>query len=256
MMYYSTWRTEKKRKKKYAYVMMMTTTTVVRQEISYVILFFSFLSIVEYMYKSNFFSNLRSFYKMVRYGQILGKSPTDVEAYSNGNDEHFSGERNYVHGIFTGYKWQCVEYARRWLLLSKTCIFGNIGSAADAWKELTYVQRVTDGRKFPLLAHANGSSTPPKKGSFLIWPRSHAAPFGHIAVITDVTRDYICIAEQNYRFHSWQGNYARQISMRYKDGGYYLQDYYKITGWMEIIDDHHQLQPLDDTALEIIRQQQ
>jgi hypothetical protein len=192
---------------------------------------------------------------MVAYNQVLGIASSNVPAYSNGDDDYFSAERHFVQGIFTGFKWQCVEYARRWLLIRKTCIFRNIGCASDAWHELSNIERVTDGKKFPLIAHSNGSAILPKKDSFLIYPRSRALPFGHIAIITEVGRDYIRIAEQNYRFHRWSGNYARQIPMAFKHGGYYIKDHYTINGWMEIID-NEQLQPLDDSALEIIRLQQ
>ena len=193
---------------------------------------------------------------MVPYNEVLGIASSNVPAYSNGDDDYFSGERHFVHGIFTGFKWQCVEFARRWLLLRKTCIFRSIGSAADAWKELPYIERVTDGRKFPLIAHVNGSSVLPKKDSLLIYPRCRDLPFGHIAIITDVTRDAIRIAEQNYHFRRWSSNYARQITLTFKDGGYHLKDRYPVYGWMEIIDQEQQLQPLDQTAVDIIRMQQ
>jgi hypothetical protein len=192
---------------------------------------------------------------MVPYNQVLGIASSNVPAYSNGDDDYFSGERHYFHGIFTGFKWQCVEFARRWLLLRKTCIFRAIGTAADIWDELSYIERVTDGQKFPLIAHKNGSSILPKKDSLLIYPRCRGLPFGHIAIITEVGRDYIRIAEQNYHFHRWSGNYARQIPIKHKDGGFYIKDHYPINGWMEIVD-HGQLQPLDESALAIIRMQQ
>lgn len=190
---------------------------------------------------------------LIPYNQVLGIASFNVPAYSNGNDEYFSGERNYYQGIFTGFKWQCVEYARRWLLIRKTCSFRSIGSAADAWKELTFIERITDGKKFPLINHANGSSTLPKKDSFLIYPRCQDLPFGHIAVIVDVGRDSISIAEQNYHFRRWHGNSARQIPIITKNGGYFLKDHYKIDGWMEIIDDHEQLQPFDETTSDNLR---
>jgi len=192
---------------------------------------------------------------MVRYNEVLGIASSNVPAYSNGDDNYFSGERHYFHGIFMGFKWQCVEFARRWLLLRKTCTFRSIGSAADAWHELSNIERVIDGKKFPLIAHSNGSSVLPKKDSLLIYPRCRDLPFGHIAIITDVGRDYIRIAEQNYRFHHWSSNYARQIPMIVKNGEFYLKDHYKISGWMEIVE-NEQLQPLDESSLEIIRMQQ
>ncbi|CAF1234098.1 unnamed protein product [Rotaria sp. Silwood1] len=192
---------------------------------------------------------------MVPYNQVLGIASSNVPAYSNGDDDFFSAEHHYCHGICTGYKWQCVEFARRWLLLRKTCIFKSIGSAADAWHELSSIERVTDGKKIPLIARSNGSSTLPKKDSLLIYPRCRDLPFGHIAIITEVGSNYIRIAEQNYRFHRWSGNYARQIAMVVKDGECYLKDYYKISGWMEIAG-NEELQALGESALEIIRMQQ
>ncbi|CAF1070016.1 unnamed protein product [Adineta ricciae] len=189
---------------------------------------------------------------MGRYNEILGIASSNVPAYSNGHDEYFSGEHHYFHGVLTGFKWQCVEYARRWLLIRKTCTFKSVPSAAHAWHELSHVERLTDGKRFPLIAHSNGSPSAPKKDSFLIYSHCRDLPFGHIAVITDVGHDYIRIAEQNYRFHRWSGNYARQIPMVFRDGGYYLHDRYRIDGWMEIAD-NGQLQPLDESSLEIIR---
>lgn len=191
---------------------------------------------------------------MVQYNEILGVASSNVPAYSNGNDEYFSGEPNYLYGIFTGYKWQCVEYARRWLLLRKTCSFRSIGNASDIWKDLHEIIRVTDGKKFPLIPHSNGSSVRPKKDSILIYPRCRDLPFGHVAIITEVGRDFIRIAEQNYRFHRWNGNFARQIPMISSHDGFQLSDRYKISGWMEISGDEY-LKPLDQEAVDIIRQQ-
>jgi trypanothione synthetase/amidase len=158
------------------------------------------------------------------FNQILGTASTNVPAYSNTDDERFSIERHYMHGIYMGIKWQCVEYARRWLLLRKSCTFKNVRHAADIWTEITYVERVSDGEHFPLKAHPNGSPTLPKIDSFLIYSRCTEQPVGHIAVICEVGPNYIGIAEQNNKFHYWDGEYARQIPMIYKDGLYYIED--------------------------------
>ena len=191
---------------------------------------------------------------MVKYNQVLGIASSNVPAYSNGNDQFFSGEKHLVHGIFTGYKWQCVEYARRWLLLRKTCIFRNIGTAADIWHDLENVVRVTDGQKFSLIRHPNGSPTKPKKDTILIYSRCHELPYGHVSIITDVGPDYVRVAEQNYLFHRWAGNYARQISILAAHGQYHLRDRYKISGWLEI-EGNEILRPFDQEALDIVRAQ-
>jgi trypanothione synthetase/amidase len=188
------------------------------------------------------------------FNDILGTASTNVPAYSNTTDVLFSVERHYLHGIFLGIKWQCVEYARRWLLLRKGCVFKNVRHAADIWSQLTSVERVTDGKHFPLRTHPNGSPELPKIDSFLIYPRSPEQPVGHIAVICGVGPDYVRIAEQNNKFHYWTGDHARQLHMICKDGLYFIEDEDPIEGWMEI-EDINQLKPLDQLDINTIDSQ-
>ncbi|CAF1554843.1 unnamed protein product, partial [Adineta steineri] len=54
---------------------------------------------------------------LVPFNTVQGTASTNVHAYSNGDDDFFSVEHHYLHGIFMGFKWQCVEFARRWLLM-------------------------------------------------------------------------------------------------------------------------------------------
>ncbi|CAF3042862.1 unnamed protein product [Rotaria sp. Silwood2] len=189
--------------------------------------------------------------EIVPFNKIQGIASTNVPAYSNESDDFVSFERFYVHGIYTGYKWQCVEFARRWLLLRKSCIFQNIGFAADMWQQLNYVERVTDAKKFHLKNHSNGSPHKPQCGALLIYPSNEEAPHGHVAVICEVQENFIRIVEQNYQFHYWSGDYARQIPMIYRNGLYYIQDQHNVYGWMEI-ENNNQLKPLDESNINFI----
>ena len=124
-----------------------------------------------------------------------------------------------------GMKWQCVEYARRWLFIRTGCAFGDIKAAADMWTQLDSVQRVVDGKCFNLKKYPNGSPSPPKNQSLLIYPRSGIdMQYGHVAVIVDVLPGSIRVAEENYYFYYWPGNYSRQIPYVWKNGGYYIED--------------------------------
>jgi trypanothione synthetase/amidase len=189
--------------------------------------------------------------KIVPFNAVQGIMSTNVPAYSNENDDFISFEGFYVHGIFTGFKWQCVEFARRWLLLRKSCIFQNVMSAADMWQELTYIERVTDGEKFSIRTYSNGCTNKPKCDSFLIYHRGNGIPYGHIAVICEVQENFICVAEQNYQFHYWPNNYARQIPLIHRNGLYYIEDNDSIYGWMEI-ESNDQLQPLNQSNTKLI----
>ena len=188
------------------------------------------------------------------FNEIEGVASTNVPAYSNRNSSVFKLNRHYVHGICTGYQWQCVEFARRWLLMRKSCIFQDISSACNIWNDVLHIERVTDGQQFPLRPVANGSSEVPKKDSLLIYARSRRMPFGHVAIITNVLSDCVHIAEQNNLYKYWSSDYARQAPLRFENNLYYIDDNDKIYGWMEIQDDG-QLQPFNESDKDKILQQ-
>lgn len=178
----------------------------------------------------------------------------NVCAYSNSEEDFYPIERHYYHGIFLGYKWECIEFARRWLLMRKTCIFRNIPQAAELWNELQAVERVTDGKQFPLILHRNGSSNKPIRDSLLVYPRNSDLPYGHVAIICDVLPNFIRVAEQNYEYYNCSNNYSREIPIVMKNNGYYIEDEHEVFGWMEI-DDIEQLEPLDERKLDLILKQ-
>jgi glutathionylspermidine amidase/synthetase len=183
------------------------------------------------------------------YGTITGYASTDVAAYSNGNDSYISDDSNYLYGVYMGIKWQCVEYARRWLFIRKGCVFDSVVGAADIWTQISQVQRVVDKQCFSLKKYPNGSPNPPLNESLLIYNRSGTDfPFGHVAVIVAVLPGFIRVAEQNYYPYYWSGNYSRQIPYELINGSYYIEDYGSILGWMKI-DDNNQTKPLDQTTI-------
>lgn len=186
------------------------------------------------------------------YNVITGYASTNVPAYSNGNDSHTSNEWNFLYGVFTGMKWQCVEYARRWLFIRKGCVFDSIDGAKDIWN-LTIVQRVVDKKCFTLKSHPNGSPYRPQNESLLIYKGSTPdIPFGHVAVIVDVLPDAIRVAEENYNPYYWTGNYAREIPYVFRNGSYFIDDYYSIFGWMTV-EDNNETKPLDQSTIDIIQ---
>jgi len=190
--------------------------------------------------------------KLIPFNQVQGTASTNVHAYSNGDGDFFSVERHYLHGIFMGFKWQCVEFARRWLLMRKSSIFPPIRHAADMWTDLKHVERVTDGKQFPFKLYPNGSSEKPKADMILIYGRSDDLPFGHVAIICDVVPGFVRVGEQNYIYHDWTNDFAREIRLIEKENGFYLEDDHEILGWMEI-DDQQELKPLEDQHLDLIQ---
>ena len=137
-----------------------------------------------------------------KFGALLGVAPGGVPIYSSDYDS--ADEREYptrqsyqshVHGVFMGYKWQCVEFARRWLYLNKGYIFEDIPMAYDIFN-LRFVRRISDNAALPLHAFGNGSRRLPEPGCLLIWNEGgEFARTGHVAIVTDPA-DYPLLAAE------------------------------------------------------------
>lgn len=167
------------------------------------------------------------------FGTELG-SNQGVIGYSNGEKNHGSvGGDSYVKDHFAGHKYQCVEYARRWLILTKNLSFKSVFCACDIWS-INHLISLDSNEKIPLVAIPNGSEVPPQVGAILIYKRRFFLPFGHVAIITHVDEklNFICISEQNVDDVYWPGDYARKLALENVNGGFFIQDKYALYGWM------------------------
>lgn len=171
------------------------------------------------------------------FGMQLGTASGGVAAYSNCSARCFVPVPNRVDGTYTGIRWQCVEYARRWLLERRGVVFGDVDVAADLWLKVDSVTRVGDGRVLPLAAQLNGAPEPPRVGDLLIYGREYLNT-GHVAVVVavDAAAGTVAVAEQNYRNARWADGYARQIAWVRHGAEYWLLDPYLI-GWKRVVDD-------------------
>lgn len=140
--------------------------------------------------------------QLLPYGEQQG-SFRGVVACSNRDDGYFSGENNYVNYlIYTGYRYQCVEYARRFLLLTTGCIFDSCGRASEIY-EMDHITDVQTGQEYALRHHRNdGTATErPQPGDIIIYPyHPELTPWGHVGVISYVDDHRVGIAEQNEYF--------------------------------------------------------
>ena len=174
-----------------------------------------------------------------KFGTNLG-SNNGVIGYSCYNSENELSTYNYVNWSYAGLKWQCVEYARRWLITTRSLTFGSIPCASDIW-HLDSVDSIYSFFPYsfssPLNRVPNGSRCAPIVGSVLIYGRVQENPVGHVAIIVKVTEDFIHVAEQNWDNDYWPGNYARKIPLRHTDDRYTIEDELPILGWM-VYDDY------------------
>ena len=68
------------------------------------------------------------------FGSLLGYAPGGVAIYSSdyntADEKEFPNDaafRSYVGREYMGYKWQCVEFARRYLYLNHGMVFADVG---------------------------------------------------------------------------------------------------------------------------------
>lgn len=166
------------------------------------------------------------------YGRALGRSPGGVVAYSNCSPRCVSRQANTIDGTYVGMRWQCVEYARRWLLFRDGVVYGDVDVAADIWTKIDSYKRVADGARIALEKHEEGGAVPPQVGDLLIYSRGYLGT-GHVAVVLSVDLKWrrVTVGEQNYRNKVWRHRHARTLKLRQDAGRYFLRDPY-LLGWV------------------------
>lgn len=188
-----------------------------------------------------------------KFGTLLGLAPGNVPVYSSDypsvDDTQLpdrSAYRSYLDGIFMGYKWQCVELARRWLYLNKGYIFDGVAMAYDIF-QLRSVRVVKDNTLLPLHSFRNGAKRPPEPGCLLVWDEGgDFEDTGHVAVVTEVHADCIRFVEQNVEQLMWppRQRWSRELkATRTPDDGYWIDaasEGATILGWvMQTAHDAH-----------------
>jgi glutathionylspermidine amidase/synthetase len=194
-----------------------------------------------------------------RFGTVLGHAPGGVPVHSCDYDSAREDElpnrhayRSYVDGIFMGYKWQCVELARRWMYVTRGWLFDDVAMAYDIF-DLRSVRVVGEDRRLPLRAFRNGSPRPPEVGSLLIWDEGgHFERTGHVAVVVAVHADRVHIAEQNHEDRVWDPalGCSRVLDARTaEDGSYWIAcgpGEPELLGWMTQTEDASWAEPTEE----------
>lgn len=165
------------------------------------------------------------------FGSRLGATPSGIPAYSNCNATCLVLQTHRVAGQFMGLKWQCVEFARRWLAEQRGVVFDSVSIAADIWDRVNGVRSLADGRHWPVEGFLNGARLPPAVGDLLVYGATYAGT-GHVAVVTGIssTLDWIEVGEQNYDNRPWPGDHARRLPLIHHGQGWWVLDAH-LVGW-------------------------
>jgi trypanothione synthetase/amidase len=167
---------------------------------------------------------------------IQGIAPGGIAAHSNHlahKDEGF--HFNKEDGFQTGMKWQCVEFARRWLLHRKGLILPDVYFA----HHIFYIPHVFDAQDItktvPVRPVRNGTSAKPTADTLIIYSTQLGSFPGHVGVIVDVGDNYVRVADQNRYFHKWTAPYSMEFPLEQRpDGTWHIIDKHEtVLGWVE-----------------------
>ncbi|MBK8880144.1 MAG: T9SS type A sorting domain-containing protein [Haliscomenobacter sp.] len=134
------------------------------------------------------------------FGTLLG-SFNGIEVYSNGNPDFVSNQYNNTGGI-NGIKWQCVEFARRYMYQ----IHGQLLPIVDGAENFITAALPAGLQRY--LTNANYEfpvGTPIKVGDAVV---SDVGRDGHIAIVREIGNDYIKVAQQNFTNEFCDENYT------------------------------------------------
>ena len=139
----------------------------------------------------------------------LGVTHGGVEVFVNRNDDKASERTHRVRGVYTGERWQCVELARRYLVVNMGVSFKDVDNACDIFRRAEepgfFFAVRKNGLAVTARAFANvASSSPirpsPRIADLVVWaPKGDFAGTGHVAVIVGLPPGgkHVQIAEQN-----------------------------------------------------------
>ena len=178
----------------------------------------------------------------LQFGRELGVFngvPAYSSDYDSADDREYPGRHSYMahhDSIYTGFKYQCVEYGRRYLVAAHGHTFPDVGMAYEIF-DLRHFHLIVDKsnrselvtERVPAVKCANGKlpvddhshaagANRPQPGYLIIW---HAGGFfrhtGHVGVVAEVVdhggnKFGVRIAEQNVHDEHWEGkHYAREL---------------------------------------------
>jgi glutathionylspermidine amidase/synthetase len=140
-----------------------------------------------------------------------------------------SDEYHFItyHGkeIKTGLKWQCVELARRYLILQYGISFPSVTNAYELF-DLSTMFDVDTNQSVSCSSYKNSTFKRPNVGSLLIWDKNYDLNgTGHVAVITNVFDHSVQIIEQN------NSTSCRTIPLVYSNGRFTIDEPH-ILGWI------------------------
>lgn len=151
----------------------------------------------------------------------------NVKVYDNGINFLKNHGTNYSEdGYYYGYKWQCVEFIKRFYYEAKDHKMPNVyGHAKDFFD--TNLGQGEFNKDRGLYQYKNGGNVKPEVDDLIVFQDS---TYGHVAIISEVGDDYIEVVQQNI-YKKPRAKYP----LKEENGCYYVDDGKSPAGWLRLI---------------------
>jgi len=161
-------------------------------------------------------------------GQVID-SLHNVKVYYNGGVSHTDGRNLAPDGYNLGIKYQCVEFIKRYYyehLHHK--MPDTYGNAKDFFNK--GLKNGALNKQRDLLQYHNGATVAPKVHDIIVFSRSLWNPYGHVAIIAEVTTDSVTIIQQN---PGPFGESRERFALKNEEKKYYI-DNDRVLGWLTL----------------------
>jgi len=191
----------------------------------WLILFFSLILVAGLGYVLSRKYSLNTSYEV---GQAID-SLHGVKVYYNGSVRHVEGRNLTPDNYNLGQKYQCVEFVKRYYYQR---LHHKMPDPSGDAKDF-YENGLSDGErntKRNLIQFNNGSATCPDTSDLLVFGPSLFNPFGHVAIVSDVTGLELELIQQN------PGPFGKsrvRIGIRSENGRWYLAES-RVLGWLRL----------------------
>lgn len=159
-------------------------------------------------------------------GETLDSFNT-INVYYNGAVNNVEKRNMTKDGYNIGLEFQCVEFVKRYYYEHLNHKMPNsYGHAKDFFNP-----NIKDGKlniQRNLLQYKNGSILKPKINDILVFQSSWYNSFGHVAIVTEVTKNKVSIIQQNAGPFS---NTRVSYNLTHEKNSWKIQDE-KILGWL------------------------
>lgn len=150
-----------------------------------------------------------------------------VAVYYNGGVDNVIGRNTTPDGYNLGLKYQCVEFVKRYYYEHfNHKMPDSFGHAKDFFNKT-----LSDGQKNKqrnLVQYSNPSQTKPKVDDLLIFDGTMLNKYGHVAIISNITKQGIEIIQQNPGAF---GKSRETLSMKNENGQWTINNE-RVLGWL------------------------